>query len=364
MAVGLAALFVAPTEYARASSASTLKIRAHVPKAGDLSIVSFELSIGGEGKHHHKQPVRLQLHNHKQPGVFALATVHPEPHHRGRFIGVLEVFHRAGAATARASGSSRSHAAAGFTGDEFLVRANNEHIIKETIKNNIVALANQHHLGSDDFCDPLSKDTYMLGNAIIGGSYLLAGPLIGLPTNTSSSQLADDAVYELCDEIEDEEEFYEPEDESQYPGIATLLGYLGIGGMPPVYHVGLMGQWALVDPTEVKLVGMLTGAWVGRTSRAADSTKPVDAINVVLPSAGATPRTVTNYICPTQLPTATITTTNHPNDTLMCSGGSLPLGQQFTLNVQTSPLPSSGMGGQLLAHQDGAYLAPLSFSGP
>jgi hypothetical protein len=48
----------------------------------------------------------------------------------------------------------------------------------------------------------------------------------------------------------------------------------------------------------------------------------------------------------------------------MCSGGSLSINQQFTLNVQSSPLPSSGMGGQLLAHQDGAYLAPFSFGGP
>jgi hypothetical protein len=42
----------------------------------------------------------------------------------------------------------------------------------------------------------------------------------------------------------------------------------------------------------------------------------------------------------------------------------VPIGQQCSLNVQSSPLPSSGMGGQLLVHQDGAYLAPFSISGP
>ena len=131
-----------------------------------------------------------------------------------------------------------------------------------------------------------------------------------------------------------------------------------------MYHVGFTGQWAFVDPAEVTLSAMLTGAWAHGAAHTADSTNPVDAIKVVVPPAGSTPRAVTNYICPSQLPTPAITTTNHANDTLMCSGGSLPIDQQFMLNVQTSPPPGSGMGGQLLAHQDGAYLPPFSFGGP
>jgi hypothetical protein len=372
--LGVVVLIVAPAAHARAKSPSTLSIRAHVPAAGDLSVVAFELSIGGEGKHHRKQRVSLELRNHREHGVFAVARLRPEPHHPGRFLGVLEVFHRVTAATAASRsgsaalspGSPLARAGMGFGGDEFLVRAKNERIIKEVIKNNIVALSNRHGLGSDDFCDPLSKDTYLLGNAIIGAAYVLAGPLTGLPTGTTPSQLADDAVYELCDEVEDyEESGYESDDEEEYGGIASLLGYLGSRGMPlPMYRVGFSGQWAFVDPTEVRLVAMLTGAYVGLLAHPADSTNPVDAIKVVLPPAGSTPRAVTNYICPSQLPTAAITTTSHANDTLMCSGGSLPINQQFTLNVQSSPPPSSGMGGQLLAHQDGAYLAPFSFAGP
>ncbi len=379
VSASVVALTLAPAAHARAGSPRTLKIRVPVPAAGDLSVAAFEMSIGGEGKHHHKQAVGLLLRNHRETGVFALARLRPEPHHPGRFLGVLEVFHRGSAATvARGSGSAglgpgspsapTARADGGFAGDEFLIRARNERIVKQVIKSNIIALAEQHHLGADDFCDPLSEQHYLLGNAIIGAAYVLAGPLTGLPAGTSPGALADDAVHELCDEVEDYgEEDYETDDEEEYPGIASLLGYLGHVTMtrpPSGYRVGFNGQWAFVDPSEVRLVAMLTGVYVAGGARVADSTNPVDAIKVVLPPAGSTPRAVTNYICPSQLPTAAITTTSKANDTLMCSGGSLPINQQFTLNVQSSPPPSSGMGGQLLAHQDGAYLAAFSFGGP
>ena len=214
LALASVALMVTPAAQVRSGSPRTLTIRTPVPAAGDVSIVAFEMSIGGEGKHHHRQPVDLVLRNHHEPGVFALARLRPEPYRPGRFLGLLEVFHRATATTSVLP--ANAHAASGL--DEFLVRARNERIIKEVIKDNIEALAVQHHLGPCAFCDPLSKGEYLLGNAIIGASYLLAGPLLGLPTNTTPSQLADDAVYELCDEVEDEEEGVEvPDDESEYP---------------------------------------------------------------------------------------------------------------------------------------------------
>lgn len=155
-------LIAAPAAQARAKSLTTLTIRAHVPATGDFSVVSFELSIGGEGKHHHKQRVHLELRNHHEPGVFAFETLRPEPRHAGRFLGVLEVFHRATATTAALSSGLAAlsaasplaplgplaHAGGGFNGDEFLVRAHNEHIIKEVIKNNIITLAKQSTLAT------------------------------------------------------------------------------------------------------------------------------------------------------------------------------------------------------------------------
>jgi hypothetical protein len=356
-----------------------LKLRVPVPAAGDLSVLTFELSIGGEGKAHRKQPVLLRLTNHRQAGVFALARLRPERGHPGRFLGVLEVFHRrsATAATlpsglaglARAAPFARVHAAMQAF-DEFLVRARNERLIKAVLKANIATLASQHKLGPLAFCSPRSEQTYLLGNAIIGAAYLLAGPLTGLPTNTNPSQLADDAVYELCDEVEDyEEEDYEEDDEEEFGGIRILSSYVGIREPQPVptpsYHLTFSGSWAFAGSNEVRMTGMLSGAnYPHPLAHSADSTNPVDAIKVVLPPAGTTPRQVTNYICPTQLPSAAITTTSKANDTLTCSGGSLPIGQQFSLNVQSTPLPSSGMGGQLIVHQDGAYLAPFSITGP
>jgi hypothetical protein len=316
------------------------------------------------------------LINHKQTGVFGLARLLPVAHHPGRFLGVLEVFHRAGASKANLASASIAPApslspvarSAGAT-DEFVVRARNEHIIKKVLKANIVALAEAHHLSEDDFCSPLSFETYLRGNAAIGGAFIVAGPLTGLPTNLPIEQLGEDAIEELCDGVEDDEEGeFLTDDETESPALQALIHYLrGQMNAPPptVYHLLFSGSWTFEGSNEVKLTGMLHGASFGYSlAHSADSTNPVDAIKVVLPPAGSTPRKVTNDICPAQLPSAAITTTTTASDTLMCSGGSLALGQQFSLNVQSSPAPSAGMGGQLVVHQDGAYLAPFSFGGP
>jgi hypothetical protein len=376
LAIASAAMILAPAAHARSSSPRTVAIRAPVPAAGDLTVTVFEMSIGGEGSHHRRQRVHLELRNRAEPGVFALARLRPEPHHPGRFLGVLEVFHRASAAAAAqrlepaASLPGRqppapAHASDALGSDEFLMRARNEHLIKEVVKANIEALADAHLLGADQFCDPASRDEYVLGNAIIGAAYVLAGPLTGLPTNTSASRLADDAVHELCDDIEDEAEGGSTEDESAYAGIAVLQGYLGTVAPPtpgPVtYPIGFSGQWALVEPAEVRLSGSFT--W-SVADPALDTAEPVDVIKVILPPAGTMPRAVTNYICPSQLPAASIATTNYANDTLTCGGGALPINQPFMLNVQSAPAPAAGMGGTLVAHQSGVYLAPFTFGGP
>jgi hypothetical protein len=369
-----AVLLTIPCAAQARSASQTLRLRAPVPAAGDVTILSFELSIGGEGKHHRRQVVSMRLVNHKQAGVFALARLRPVPHHPGRFLGVLEIFHRASAHKAGSSAiaAARHSAAASSTGafDEFIVRAGNEHIIRKALKANIIALAEAHHLGPDDFCSPNSLETYLRGNAVIGGAFILAGPVASLPTNMSLTSLGEDAIEELCDSEEDyEESDFLTDDEEEAAGLEALAHYLGrmVMVVPPttIYHVLFNGGWSFEGSNEVKLRGMLYGASVAYPlAHSADSANPVDAIKVVLPAAGTTSRAVTNYICPTQLPSATITTTSHANDTLMCSGGSLTLGQQFTLNVQSLPVPTSGMGGQLIVRQDGAYLAPFSISGP
>ena len=377
LTISVLLLILLPAADAGAAPLQTIKLRVPVPATGDLSVLSFELSLGGEGVHHRKQSVMLRLVSHRQTGVFAIARLRPEPRHPGRFLGVLEVFHRRGttaaalptglAALAREAPLADAHASAPPY-DEFIVRAHNERLIKKALKANIIALATQHKLGPYEFCSARSERTYILGNAIIGAAYLVAGSLTELPTNTTPSQLADDAVYELCDEVEDYEEGdYEEDDEEEFGGIQVLSRYLGASEVPrmPTYRVLFSGAWHFEGPNEVKLTGVLSGASYAKPlAHSADSTNPVDAIKVVLPPAGTTPRKVTNYICPTQLPSAAITTTSNAQDTLTCSGGSLALGQQFSLNVQSSPLPAAGMGGQLLVHQDGAYLAPFPITGP
>jgi hypothetical protein len=119
-----------------------------------------------------------------------------------------------------------------------------------------------------------------------------------------------------------------------------------------------------VDPTEVKASGMFQASFSRMAGAGRAVTDPITAIKVVVPPMSATPRQVTNYICPTQLPTAQITTTRTNNDTLMCSGGSLAVGQNFNVNLQTNPAPTKGMGGQISAQQGGAFGPLMLFRGP
>ena len=347
-----------------------------MPAAGDYSLASFELSIGGLGAQHRRQRVTLDLVNHHETGVFSLAKLVPEAGRPGRFLGFAAVFHRSGslsaalpsglAGLAAATPMSPPARVAAPAFSDFIVNAQNAHVIKEIVKDNIVALARIGGLGPDDFCYPLSKRTYILGNNIATAAYILAGPLTGLPTGLTAQQLTNDAAEELCDEYEDEEEDEEEEDEGEPPGIYSLNHLLNPAYVRPThsYRVTFNGRLYFEGPQEIQLRGAFGGvAYPGLTVPPSTMT-PLDGIEFVLPASGSTARAVSNYICPAALPLASVTTTRSTNDTLSCSGGSLPLGQSFTLNVQSVPAPLAGMGAALLAHQNGAYLPPFTVPGP
>jgi hypothetical protein len=374
LAAALTLLLAPAPAPALSGPVQTLVLRAPVPKAGDFFVLGFELSIGGEGRAHRRQQVALSVRNLGRRGVFALARVRPEKGHPGRFVGELEVFHRGGGKAAAAGPGAHT---SGGTFEELTLRARNERVVKEVLKANILSLADAHHLGHDEFCEPTSPFTYLLSSQIFGAAVLLSQAIPFLPAHSNLPQLADDAAWELCDYVEDEEE--EEEDEASELPIATLNGFLGTHGptymhltpapQPPTptppYHLLFSGMWGFEGINEVKMTASFSGAYYAHGARAADSTNPVTAVKVVVPPSGSTPRQITNQLCPAQLPSAAVTTTSNPQDTLVCSGGTgIPLGQQFTLNVQTNPLPSVGMGGQLYAQQDGAYLAPFPISGP
>jgi hypothetical protein len=146
-------------------------------------------------------------------------------------------------------------------------------------------------------------------------------------------------------------------------------------GTGPIVEV-LTGvfEWSRFDANEVVMRnarftlsgGLQGGPYVpySRDVFAAAPSDPITAIRVVVPPQGNTERVITGFLCPTQLPNPALATTTNPSDTLVCSGGSLPVNQNFNVNVRTAPPPSDGMGGQIFAQQEGQLKGPFAITGP
>jgi hypothetical protein len=131
--------------------------------------------------------------------------------------------------------------------------------------------------------------------------------------------------------------------------------------------IGATASWSYYSSEEIALhFSFVLQEQIGLPPLAfeADASPTLEAVKVVIPSASSGPRMIVNTLCPPQLPTATVSSTSNPSDTLTCTGGSLPVGQTFTLNVQTSPAPTAGMGGQLYGQEDGSSLGPFAIAGP
>jgi hypothetical protein len=112
----------------------------------------------------------------------------------------------------------------------------------------------------------------------------------------------------------------------------------------PTPAVGATFSWAFFSANEVAGSGQFTG--------------PVEhfsGVRVVLP----TNDTITNHLCPSQLPTAVIS-----GNTITCDGGTITTGDPFTLNLQTSPVPITGMGGQLFGLSGTSVFGPFPITGP
>ena len=131
---------------------------------------------------------------------------------------------------------------------------------------------------------------------------------------------------------------------------------------PAQSEFGLSGSWSPFGPNEVE--GTFSWSLSPRRGIRAAQASTIDALRVVVPPAGGTPRQIVNQLCGAQLPNPTVSTTNSSNDTLTCDGGSLAAGQAFRLNVQTNPPPSPGMGGNAFGRYEGQFRGPFPISGP
>jgi len=116
------------------------------------------------------------------------------------------------------------------------------------------------------------------------------------------------------------------------------------GGPPPPTTTGAGFAWSRFAAKEVAGSGKFTGPQRTFTS-----------VRVVVPDQF----TITNHLCPTQLPNAVIS-----GNTITCGGGSLPTGQLFNLNLETSPPPPVNMGGQLFGNTGDQGFGPFTITGP
>lgn len=365
----VAVLTLAQAGAALAAKSRTVRLKAPVPGAGQVTVLSFLLTFGGEGRAHHRSHVHLELHGKYGHGIFATVKLVQVPHKPGRYLGVLDVFHRTRAAAAALSsiGSgalNRPHAVSATAGFELTVQAVGARLYKETLKQNIVSSANEFELGPDEFCEPEDREEYLLSRGVLSAALLFSQPPGKLPPGATVASLANDALEELCDEEEDFQEHAEDEI-GILPSVERLRSFLGVREVEEILvQLAFEGAWGFEGPQEVRLSGMFTTRTVRHSARSADSTNPITALKVVLPPAASIPRAVTNYICPARLPSASIVTSSNANDTLLCKGGDLPVGQGFNLNVQSSPAPASGMGAQIFAEQDGVLRGPYAVTGP
>jgi hypothetical protein len=125
---------------------------------------------------------------------------------------------------------------------------------------------------------------------------------------------------------------------------ATVKGLVDKCGGSVRSSVDVMLAWTFFDPTEVKGTGKVTGP-----------AERFDELRVVLPEAFK----ITNFICPAQLPKPTVT-----GNQLDCGGGILATGDPFTLNLQTNPNPSTGMGGGIYVESSSGSSGPFAVKGP
>ena len=123
---------------------------------------------------------------------------------------------------------------------------------------------------------------------------------------------------------------------------ATVKGLLDKCAPPPT--VNALFSWSPFSSNEVAGSGQFTGP-----------PTTFSDVRVVLPGTF----TITNHLCPGPLPNAIIS-----GNRIDCNGGALSTGQTFTLNLQTSPFPSAGMGGQLFGISNGTVLGPFTITGP
>jgi hypothetical protein len=116
------------------------------------------------------------------------------------------------------------------------------------------------------------------------------------------------------------------------------------GGTTPTPALGATFTWHVFSSNEIAGAGQFTGP-----------ATTLDGIRVVLPGNF----TITNKLCPIQLPNAVIS-----GSSISCGGGTLTTGQPFTLNLQTVPNPPAGIGGQLFGDVTGTTVGPFTITGP
>jgi hypothetical protein len=125
---------------------------------------------------------------------------------------------------------------------------------------------------------------------------------------------------------------------------STVKGLYDKCSPPPPPAVRALFAWNRFSSDEVAGTGHFTGP-----------ARQFTSVAIVLPDQF----TITNHLCPTQLPNAVIS-----GNRIDCGGGILNTGDTFNLNLQTSPVPPNGIGGQLFGASGDVSFGPFIITGP
>jgi len=119
-------------------------------------------------------------------------------------------------------------------------------------------------------------------------------------------------------------------------------------------------RWSYGDAQKLEVIGDVV-------SDAAFDRLEIRLPNTTFPDPHGPPtesRKVVSFKPPSGLPNCTVATRNAPDDSLVCTGGTVSAGRHARVQVRSEPPPADGMGGRFVLARGSASRGPFQITGP